>query len=233
VHKLGLVHAAGGHGASRLAATEVEYVLMLCRSIFDLLQEIVRAIWDTTMHLSGPNGEIDATAKKQQLKKRFSDVALCANEVRPAEDLMNSTGLPLQIAKCYVCHAPMLLKIRRFRDDIVHRGHEVQTIFRGETEFLIRRRLGPFNLDVWRSEEMAENELGPLLPVLGLLIHGTLAACEDFADTLGTYIRFPPPVVPGLTLWMRGYFNEVLIAALRDAGARVAEGRVLVRPEAS
>jgi hypothetical protein len=92
--------------------------------------------------------------------------------------------------------------------------------------------LGPFTLDIWRSEETAENELGPLLPVLGLLIHGTLAACEDFADALGTSFRFPPPVVPGLTLWMRGYFNGALIATLRDADARVAEGLLLVRPEA-
>jgi hypothetical protein len=33
-----------------MAATQVEYILTVCRSIFDLLQEIIKSIWET-VHL--------------------------------------------------------------------------------------------------------------------------------------------------------------------------------------
>ncbi len=35
------------HGASRMAATEVEYMLLVCRSMFDLMQELAARLWDT------------------------------------------------------------------------------------------------------------------------------------------------------------------------------------------
>jgi hypothetical protein len=230
LHKFGLIHATGGHGASRLAATEVEYVMLLCRSIFDLLQEVVAGIWDT-ISLTGPDGQTDFAANKRQLAKSFSDMALKANDVRPPEELTQKFGLPPTIAECYARQAPIFLKIRKFRDDIVHRGHNVRTIFHTETGFAIQRRFGPFTLEIWRPDEVGENDLAPLLPVLGLLIHGTLVACNDFAQTLVSCICFPPPMVPDLVLLMRGYFNGVLLASLKDAETRVGEGLALIKPE--
>ena len=230
LHKLGMIHKDGGHGSSRLAKSEVEYMMLLCRGVFDLLQEVLKAIWDT-ISLTGPDGEVDPKAKKWQLKKAFSDMALRSDAVRPVTELMETFGLPRPLAECYGRHASVFLKIRRFRDDIVHRGYDVQTLFHGENDFLIQRRLGPFELAIWRPDEIEQNDLAPLKPALALLIHGTLAACEDFAETLAGCIRFPPQIVPGLTLYMRGYFNEVLVAAIEDANARSVEGLVLIRPE--
>src|SRR5208282_1268734 len=104
-----------------------------------------------------------------------------------------------------------------------------QTIFRGEKGFVIRKRLGPFlKLDIWREDEVEENDLVPLLPALPMVVQGTLAACEDFAHTLVSCIRFLDPIVPGMNLYMRGYFNGALRAALADADARLAEGRQLM-----
>jgi hypothetical protein len=48
-----------------MAATGVEYILLVCRSIFDLLQELVAKLWKT-IKLA------DSTVKTQQLKKTFS-----------------------------------------------------------------------------------------------------------------------------------------------------------------
>ena len=36
------------------------------------------------------------------------------------------------------------------------------------------------------------------------------------------------PVVPGMALYMRGYFNDSLLDALRDADERLSEGRTLL-----
>lgn len=230
IHKLGMIHMDGGQGSSRLAKSEVEYVMLLCRGVFDLLQEVLKAIWDT-VSLTGPDGAVGPKVKKRQLRKSFSDMALRSDAVRPVAELIETFGLPQPLAECYGRHAPVFLKIRRFRDDIVHRGYDVQTLFHGEDDFLIQRRLGPFELAIWRPEEIEQNDLAPLKPALALLIHGTLAACEDFAETLTGCIRLPPQIVPGLTLYMRGYFNAALVAAIDDANARSVEGLVLIRPE--
>jgi hypothetical protein len=222
--KLPIFHSAStvSHGSSRLAATEVEYILFICRSLFDLLQEAIKTLWESVL-LS------DTTVRKNALSKSFADMALHGDEIRTAADIAEKYGLPMPLAECYVGHAPMFLKIRQFRDDLVHRGHRVQTIFRGDTGFLITNRLGSFrDINIWRETEVIENGLAPLAPVLNLIIHGTLAACEDFAITLSRSIKWFEPTVPGMKLHMRGYFVENLRHALADADSRLAEGRSLV-----
>ena len=226
LHKLSLIHASTSEGRTRLASTEVEYVLLVCRSMFDLLQEMLRTLWDSI-------SLTDASVKKRQLKKTFSDMALRGDSMRTAPELQAAFGLPETWATCYVRHAPIFLKIRKFRDDLVHRGHRVSTIFNGDTEFLITRRLGPFrDLEIWREEEKQANELGPLMPALGLMIHGVLAACDDFAEVLGNTVRWPGAMAPGMWYMCRGYFNQGLIDALNDAESRIREGRFLLGRDA-
>ncbi|GAA0022828.1 hypothetical protein BDS110ZK14_77750 [Bradyrhizobium diazoefficiens] len=151
------------------------------------------------------------------------------DQPRTAEDIATTFGLPMPVAECYTGHTPMFLKIRRFRDDLVHRGHRVQTIFHGDTEFLISNSLGSFrDINIWREPELVANGLAPLAPALNLIIHGTLAACEDFAITLQRTFEWFEPTVPGMRLYMRGYYVEQLRRAFADADSRLAEGRSLI-----
>jgi hypothetical protein len=222
--KLPIFHssATASQGSSRLAATEVEYILFTCRSVFDLLQEVIKDLWETILLR-------DTTIRKKALKKSFADMTLHGSEMRAAEDIAERYGLPMPLAECYAGHAPMFLKIRQFRDDLVHRGHRVQTIFHGETGFLITNSLGAFrDINIWREPEVIVNGLAPLAPVLNLIIHGTLAACEDFAITLHRTFKWFEPTVPDMKLHMRGYHVEHLRRAFTDADSRLAEGRSLI-----
>ncbi|UGA49064.1 hypothetical protein HU230_0043445 (plasmid) [Bradyrhizobium quebecense] len=222
--KLPIVHTSTSNpnGSARQAATEVEYILFVCRSVFDLLQEIVQNLWED-IHI------LDPAISKKALKKSFADMTLHADTLRTPEQIADRFHIPPALAECYAGNAPMFLKIRQFRDDLVHRGHRVQTIFRGDSEFLITKNLGSFrNIDIWREAEVIANGLAPLAPVLNLIVHGTLAACEDFAHTLAKHFRWYEPTVPGMKLFMRGYHNETLKQALADADSRLAEGRSLV-----
>ena len=214
-------------GSHRMAATEVEYILLICRSMFDFLQEIVGKLWDRIeLH--------DKTTPKRKLRKSFADMTLRGDSIRTAEEISAQFHLPMFLAECYARQAPVFLKIREFRDNLVHRGQHIQTIFRGDKGFVIAKRLGPFlNPNIWRGDEVLSNELVPLLPALALLIHGTLAACEEFAEVLQSRLRLLKPVVPGMALYMRGYFNQNLLDALQDADQRVNEGRTLMSPGGS
>lgn len=209
-------------GVSRMAATEVEYILLVCRSIFDLMQELLAKLW-TKIQLTDPK------IQKRMIRSSFADIALHGGTLRTAEAISEKFFLPAPLADCYARHAPVFVKIRQYRDNLVHRGQQVQAIFVDSKGFSIARGLGPFvNPQIWRDEEVEANNIVPLLPVLGLIIHGTLAACEDFASVFVRHFRLLEPIVPGMRLFMRGYFDGAMQGVLNDADMRVREGRSLV-----
>lgn len=218
--KLSLLHSSPGQfkqGASRMAATEVEYIFAVCRSLYDLLQELICKLWSQIR-------PFDTSKPKKQLKETFSE--MLKGNISSASAIAERFNLPEPLADCYFRNAPQFLALRRFRDNVVHRGSQVQTIFNGESGFLIQRRLTPFSdVHMWREDEILPNELVPLLPALGMVIHGGLRACNEFSVTLQQIIQFPPPVVPAMGFFMRGYFNKTLLDVLRDADLRYTEGR--------
>lgn len=221
IYKLELLHATKHEGASRLAATEIEYLLTVCRSIFDHLQEALAELWKTVSFT-------DST-RKFELPPTFTGMVLRKNQQQTAQEIALRYGLPLYIAGGYVRHAEMFLKIREFRDRFIHNGKPVDIIFKGEAAFQVQRRLGPFrDLDIWDENEVEPNEIVPLLPILAQIIHGTFFACEDFARSWSYLIKHPPATAPDMKLYVRGYFNEHLIAVLNDAEHRRSRGRSIV-----
>lgn len=216
--KISYLHAGRdviGAGVSRMVVTEVEYLLSICRSIFDLLQEIAAALWETIcLH--------DATVKKKPLKKTFSKMVLFNDRKSTQDELSERFGLPESLSAYYKRNADFFLDLREFRDSVVHRGSQVQTIFSSDSGFLIQHSLRPFSsMQIWRDDEKHQNDLVPLLPALGAVVHKTLSACEDFSSTIGQVIQFPPPIAPGMRFFMRGYSNEQFYTVLCDAATRL------------
>jgi len=66
-------------------------------------------------------------------------------------------------------------------------------------------------------------DLVPLMPALGVLVYKTLEACEDFSQALTSVILFPPPIAPGLYLFVRGDFNKSLVRIMTDAAERLGD----------
>lgn len=215
--KIGLLHAHRDtikHGIGRMVITEVEYILSVCRSMFDLLQEMVGHLWEC-IQLT------DSAIRKKTLKVSFTDMILQSGKPTNVTQISERFGLPPALADVYVKHSQFFLNLRRIRDNIVHRGSQVQTIFSGERGFLIAGNLRPFSdWNIWRDDEREPNNLIPLLPALGLVVHHTLNACEEFFHTLEGVISFPTPLVPGMAFFMRGYFNDEFVAILLDAAQR-------------
>jgi hypothetical protein len=215
--KIGLLHGQRDivkHGIVRMAITEVEYILSICRSMFDLLQEMVRHLWESTLLT-------DSAARKKTLKESFADMIFQSGKPASTLQISERFGLPPALADVYVRHSKFFQNLRKIRDNIVHRGSQVQSIFDGERGFLVAGKLRPFSdWNIWRDDEREQNDLVPLLPALGLIVHHTLLACEDFFYTLEGIIRFPTPLVPEMSFFMRGYFNDEFVAILRDAAQR-------------
>jgi hypothetical protein len=201
------------HGLSRMATTEVEYIVLVCRSLFDLFQEVLVKLWRRVQLL-------DSSIQKKPLKNSFARTILNGEEVLTPEEISARFGMPMEIGSCYGRATEIFMALRRFRDNIVHHGSQMQHIFSGEGCFLIASQFAPFpGMVLWDKEERRENDLVPLIPAIETLVFRTLAVCDDFCIALSQHIRFPPPIVPHMRLFMRGYFTGRLIAAL-ESGAR-------------
>jgi hypothetical protein len=198
-----------------MVVTEVEYILSVCRSIFDSLQLIISRIWSTIVL-------IDPLTNKKPLKESFARVVLHDDKPSTASQIAQRFGLPYPLAEVYARQSDFFLKLRKFRDSIVHHGSRVQTIFVAEKGFLIANYLKPFSdMKIWYGEEKEPNGLVPLRPALGAIIYQTLSACEEFAIVTSKIVQFPLPVVPGMKLFVRGYFNDQFAAILQNARERM------------
>lgn len=189
---------------ARLVATELEYLFSLCRSVFDLLQEIISSQWQT-VHL------VDETIKKKQLPKTFSDITLNSGALRTEAELIQRFNIPQPLAAFYVRSGPFFEVLRTFRDRFVHGGTTPEQVFITEKGFAVQRSAKPFcTFNVWNQEHMLPNELCSLRPVIGHIIIETLRACEDYANTIQSIIQYPPPIAPDMHFFIRGYFNDSL-----------------------
>jgi hypothetical protein len=216
VEHLHATRVAIGAGVHRMIAGEVEHVFNVCRSVFDLLQEVIEKLWDSVRL-------VDQSIKKKSMKGSFNDITHFKGERASREHLMTKFGLPPGLADFYVAWTPFFEKLRQFRHAVVHRGSRVQSIFVGNDGFLISKVLRPFNdMDVWRESEREENNLVPLMPALGVVVLKTLGACEEFSVEMSKAIVFPPEVAPGMHLFMRGYFNKTFVRIVNDSYERLS-----------
>ncbi len=132
------------HGVSRMVATEVEYLHGVCRSIFDLWQEVVVVLWDGIKL-------VDQNVKKKQLRQTYREMVFSSNKLRTAAELVERfPGLPPTLAECYIRSGGFFADLRKFRDRIVHLGAGVDIIFDGDDDFLISQACVPFReMNIW------------------------------------------------------------------------------------
>lgn len=194
-------------GRSRLVATELEYLFSVCRSMFDLLQEIIAKMWSRIVLLDG--------TKNRQMKSKFSDMVFESGNIRAIENYTEHFGLPPSLAEFYHRQAKFFIAIRSLRDAIIHRGRGIRLIFDIDNEFAVDIYANPFSdIYTWSSGEIIQNNLGKLMPMVNSVIRNTINACDDFTQTIEKVIGFPNRIAPGHQLIFRGYYNKELLSAL-------------------
>src|SRR5262249_35258191 len=84
--------------------TELEYLLMVARSVFDLLQEIIAAHWASI--------EVAGQRHKRQLPGSFGDVVRQGDRPRTAKEIEEKYSLITPLAEWYAAQAPLFLILR-------------------------------------------------------------------------------------------------------------------------
>ncbi len=188
----------------RFVQTELEYVVMVCRGVFDLLQEIVAAVWDRIM--------IHGQARKRHLPHSFADVVLKSNQRRTAAEIANDFVLPMPFAEWYEQQGPFFELLRDFRNRMAHGGSiSLEMLFCTDRGFAMQRGPSPYcRLYQWPESVELPNRLVPLRPVFCSLIKQTLNACDSFTNVLSSCITLPGELFPGLRYYSRGLHDTEL-----------------------
>jgi hypothetical protein len=190
-------------GLSRMIGTEIEYIFSVCRSIFDLLQEILSKLW-AMVELS------DRNIAKKQLKPSFAK--MLNGDSIDADYLTKTYGLPKNISDIYIKHKFFFLTLRKFRDGVIHYGSPAPSIYATENGFAVHKDFPVFaNLNVWNSSHEQLNDLFLLKPAIEHVIRQTIAACDDFSNSIALVINCPPQITKNLRLYMRSPFNSYLL----------------------
>jgi hypothetical protein len=192
-------------GDSRMITTEIEYVFLTCRGIFDLLQEIMHRLWKKITL-------IDQTKKKAELpEKTYRKVVLQDDHPRTSKEIADRFVLPIEIANVYAKSTPFFFWLRDYRDLIAHSGHTPGHVYRTEQGFAISKEDRPFrDMEIWCDANSGINHLGSVLAVVAHIIQTTFGTCDEFAAVLQRLIQFPPPVAPNHRIFTRGAHTSYL-----------------------
>ena len=194
--------------------TEMEYVLVLARAIFDLLQEAIASIWNERVRLNDPNAE--ALRKQHKLHTSFAKIVLDAGTPRTVEQIQAKYALPPSLAQAYVMHAPFFQSLRSLRDGIVHGGNGIDSVFVTEKGFCVSPNSKPFSsLNIWSKHHFFNENIASILPWLAHIVFGTIEACTGIMNGLAAAIPFPEKIAPEHMVFIRDHASDALLDLLK------------------
>lgn len=198
--KLEIFHEVSSkeNDTSRCASSELEYILIVCRSIYDYVQFIAQTAWDN-IELVNKN------MHKKSLRGSFAKMVLRGDELISCEEIQAKYGITLELAKFYSEEGVFFKKLKNLRDDIVHRGLTADYIFDTEEGFAVSTYSKMFSsFDIWAEAKCCSNEnLTLLSPIISHIIQKTLEMVSYFTDALACKIMFPDDIAPGYRLFIR------------------------------
>ncbi|WP_169196980.1 hypothetical protein [Devosia sp. MC1541] len=189
--------------------SEIEHLLVVARSLFDLLQESMALFWKNYVRLLDPVAE--KGRKERPMQSSFRTVILEGNNLRTAAEIARRYSLPATTAEMYAKHAPFFMKVRGARDQVVHNGTTPDSVFTTERGFCVDPKAPYFRDFQWTKEHHYNESIVTLVPWVAWLVGGTLEACSDILFSLSGQVQFPSAMSPAHHLFLRDPANPALL----------------------
>jgi len=182
----------------RFVTTELEYIFKVCRSLFDLLQEVIKKIWSRFKY-------IDPKLQTKNLKSTFSRMVLFNNKLSSAKDISARFKIPIQLAEFYERNGIFFNWLRSYRDEISHGGHNIKYLYIMDDGFAVSVDEKPFSgLHIWESTTLKKNNLGSVKALIAYAILNTLNALQDFSQVIQSIMKLPNDISPDYNVFITG-----------------------------
>jgi hypothetical protein len=197
----------GALGVRRFVSSELEYLLMVCRSVLDELQEVVRALWGRVTLI-----DPDQQRRKKTLRGSFGDMVIHEGAVMTVEEIARRRHVPEGLAAAYASAGGFLKLLRDLRDGVVHHGKDAPVVLTSPRGFVIMKREPGFSsLPIWTAAHDYNQSAVSLRPALAYVVTTTLYTCNTFAEVLGRLFMFPESLAPEHLLFIRSVNGSALI----------------------
>ena len=208
VAKINLFHELWLHDKTkikrRFVTTELEYIFKVCRSLFDLLQEVISKIWSRFIYL-------DSELKTKKLKPTFSQIVFYQNKLSTAQEIADRWLIPIELAEFYHRSGRFFQWLRSFRDKISHGGNSIEPLYIMDEGFAISIDDVAFKgLHIWEKTEIKKNGLGSVRALVAYTILNTLYTLEDFSTVIQSIMQLPYDIAPDYRVFIRGENIDVL-----------------------
>jgi len=190
----------------RFVTTELEYIFKVCRSLFDLLQEVIAKIWARFRYT-------DASLSVKKLQPTFSKMVYKSNKLSSAQEIESRYLIPPALAQFYERNGVFFDWLRSYRDKISHGGNNIESLYIMDDGFAVSTEIEPFKgLHVWEKTELKTNKLGSVRALVAYTILSTLHVLEDFTSIIQTIMQLPPDIAPEHDVYIRGENLDILHA---------------------
>lgn len=191
--------------SNRYVSTELEYIFKVCRSMYDLLQEIICRIWKRFRY-------IDENKKTKALKSSFAKMVLSGDKLFSVKEIEEKYLIPTPLAKFYHSQGNFFYWLREYRNRIDHGGKGFDLVFITGKGFAVSINKEPFSsLNMWNENNTMPNSLGSVRSAVAYVVLNTLKALEDFTIVISSIIKMPYDIAPEHLVFVRGKHTETLI----------------------
>jgi len=200
-------HAGENLRSSFLIASELEYLLLVVRSMYDLLQCIVADIANLLVVLDGSNRRL-----ARQVPQSFREVVLTGDGPRSGDDIVAKYHLPPALANWYVGETAAFLELRKLRDGVAHHGRTAPTLFElpeGIALDATDKMWSEFL--VWTPEQRLHDKFGSVRALFAAIILNFLGATSRFADAIRATVQLPPAIGVDVRSYLRSPFGARLV----------------------
>lgn len=190
-YKLFWEHRHAAPSAPDLVESELEYLVFVIRSFYDLLQNIIHHAYQPITAGASPSPH------KRQLPHSFRKVIIKDDRVLTKDQLMLEYGMLPKLAEWYEHQAVFFSPLRNLRDNIAHDGARPSTILAVESGFAVIPTDPPWNqFDLWPGEQLWNGRLGSLRMLFAVFISHAI----DAATSLSLVLRDLPDLQHDVTI---------------------------------
>jgi len=180
--------------------TDFEYVFMIGRIAYDILQQIVSTLWNGV--------KLVDKSETKKLPTNFTKIIMKPKNAGPrtAEEISTVFNLPSDFANFYIEQVNFFEKLKTLRDDLVHNPETVkQDLFFVFNEgFGISDNSKLFKqFDIWDKHDCKTNNIYSIRPLLHCLVSNIMNASECFCDCIMKAIIFPYPIIDNYYVFLR------------------------------
>lgn len=194
--------------AGLLVTSELEYLLLLLRSLYDALQSLACSVTRLFVTQSAEPKRV-----VQDLPSSFARVVLKGTDLISSAELTGTFGLPKPLADWYESEGPNFQTLRDLRDGIVHKRKGFPTVFELSEGLAITISESPWDeFDIWENAHLLNGRFGSLRALFASLATHALETTTRFQRAVRSSVQLPAPISREVRVFLRSSVTHRLVS---------------------